>query len=59
MRASPYDLGALGLEPVRVETADGRAEYTRLQREFAQRASVLRQRLLDECNHLLAPMYHF
>jgi hypothetical protein len=53
MRASPYDLTALGLSPVRVETSGGRAEYTRLQREFAQRAVPLRQRLVDECDHLL------
>jgi hypothetical protein len=47
MRASPYDLSDLGFDPVRVETADGRAEYTRQQREFATRAAVLRGRLID------------
>ncbi len=54
MRASPYDLSALGLEPVRVETPGGRAEYTRLQREFADRAAPLRASLIDECDRLLA-----
>jgi hypothetical protein len=49
MRASPYDLTALGFEPVRVETAEGRAEYTRCQREFASRAAALRQSLIDAC----------
>ncbi len=49
MRASPYDLSDLGLDPVRVETADGRAEYTRQQRDFADRAAVLRRRLIDAC----------
>jgi hypothetical protein len=49
MRASPYDLADLGFDPVRVETADGRAEYTRYQRDFADRAAVLRQRLIDAC----------
>ncbi len=47
MRASPYDLADLGFDPVRVETAEGRAEYTRQQRNFADRAAVLRQRLID------------
>jgi hypothetical protein len=52
MRASPYDLSDLGLDPVRVETPEGRAEYTRQQRAFADRAAVLRQRLIDAC-HLI------
>ena len=54
MMASPYDLSALGLSPVRVETPGGRAEYTRLQREFTDRAAPLRQRLIAECDALLA-----
>jgi hypothetical protein len=47
MRASPYDLDALGYPPVRIETAPGRAEYAAAQREFADRAAPLRSRLLD------------
>ncbi|MER5454025.1 3-methyladenine DNA glycosylase [Micromonospora sp. NPDC002389] len=46
MRASPYDLAALGYPPVRVETPEGRAAYAGAQREFAERAGVLRDRLL-------------
>ncbi|MEV0722732.1 3-methyladenine DNA glycosylase [Micromonospora purpureochromogenes] len=46
MRASPYDLAALGYPPVRVETPEGRAEYAAAQRGFAERAAVLRTRLL-------------
>ncbi|RGC69927.1 hypothetical protein C5N14_05820 [Micromonospora sp. MW-13] len=46
MRASPYDLAALGYPPVRVETPEGRAEYAAAQRGFAERAAVLRARLL-------------
>ncbi|WP_346536069.1 3-methyladenine DNA glycosylase [Micromonospora sp. DPT] len=46
MRASPYDLAALGYPPVRVETPEGRAEYATAQRGFAERAAVLRSRLL-------------
>jgi hypothetical protein len=47
MRASPYDLSALGLTPVPVETAEGRAEYAAAQRDFAELAADLRARLLD------------
>jgi hypothetical protein len=46
MRASPYDLAALGYPPVRIETADGRAGYAAAQRAFAERAAPLRQRLI-------------
>jgi hypothetical protein len=49
MRASPYDLADLGYPPVRVETPEGRAEYVRAQRDFADRAAVLRSRLIDLC----------
>jgi hypothetical protein len=49
MRASPYDLRALGYEPVPVETAQGRAEYAAAQRGFAERAADLRAELLRRC----------
>ena len=52
MRASPYDLTDLGLAPVPVETAEGRAEYVAHQRDFAQRAARLRDRLVA----LLSPL---
>ena len=47
MRASPYDLSALGVEPIRIETAAGQAEYVRHQRAFADRAAPLRARLVE------------
>jgi hypothetical protein len=56
MRASPYDLASLGYEPVRIETADGRAEYVSHQRDFAQRAAVLRAALVARCEAVLAPV---
>lgn len=46
MEAAPYDLGDFGLDPVRIETADGKAEYVRRQRAFAERGNCLRQALL-------------
>jgi hypothetical protein len=45
MRASPYDLSELGYAPVCIETPEGRAEYTAMQREFSERAALLRARL--------------
>ncbi len=56
MRASPYDLSGLGLEPVRVETVEGKQEYVTAQRDFAARGAPLRQRLLDECERVLASL---
>ena len=54
MRASPYDLSALGYDPVRVETPEGKAEYVAAQRDFAERGAPLRARLIEECERLLA-----
>jgi hypothetical protein len=53
MRASPYDLTGLDLDPLRVETPDGRTEYVRHQRAFSERAAVLRRRLIDVCGSAL------
>ncbi len=47
MQAAPYDLRALGYEPVEVETPAGRVEYVRRQRELVERALPLRARLSD------------
>jgi hypothetical protein len=53
MRASPYDLSALGYTPVRVETASGKQEYVAAQRTFAERGAPMRQRLIEHCERLL------
>jgi hypothetical protein len=55
MRASPYDLGGLGFEPIAIEKPEGRADYERLQRAFAARAAPLRDRLIALCDRLLQP----
>ncbi len=54
MRAAPYDLRALGYEPIQIEATDGKATYVAAQRDFAARAQVLRRRLIDACDTLLA-----
>ncbi|WP_370881864.1 3-methyladenine DNA glycosylase [Nakamurella flavida] len=45
MRASPYDLTALGYSPVPIETAQGRSRYAAEQRAMTVRARPLRERL--------------
>jgi hypothetical protein len=52
MRASPYDLGRLGLSPVPVETPQGRMAYASAQREFAQRAAPVRAALIAAIDRL-------
>ncbi|ANH38899.1 hypothetical protein I601_2481 [Nocardioides dokdonensis FR1436] len=65
MRAAPYDLSDLEvdgrpLEPVRIETAEGKREYAAAQAAFAERGAPLRLRLVRECERLLeeAPAAH-
>jgi hypothetical protein len=53
MRASPYQLQEIGFEPIRVETADGRAEYVRFQRKIFERALPIRHRVLAAYRRLL------
>jgi hypothetical protein len=54
MRAAPYDLGRWGIEPIRIETPEGKQEYAALQRGFAERAAPLRGRLVGACEQLAA-----
>jgi hypothetical protein len=53
MRASPYDLSGYGFTPVRIETADGRAEYAELQRELYRLGQPVRERLREVYRNLL------
>ncbi|MCW1249338.1 3-methyladenine DNA glycosylase [Acaricomes phytoseiuli] len=54
MQAAPYDLADWGYAPIRIETAEGKAEYVTRQRDFAQEAAALRSRLLND----LEPRVH-
>lgn len=54
MQASPYDVSSYGLAPVAIETPEGKAQYVRHQRAFAERGAALRERLLAACDALLA-----
>ncbi|GIG26105.1 3-methyladenine DNA glycosylase [Cellulomonas denverensis] len=53
MQASPYDVSGYGLAPVPIETPEGKAEYVRRQRAFADRAAGLRARLVQVCAAVL------
>ena len=55
MRASPYDVEELGLEPIRIETDEGKAAFRGLQREVMEKAAPVRERLRLACEALMAP----
>lgn len=54
MRASPYDVGDWGYDPVEIETPEGRRQYEEEQRTLADNARPLRQRLIDGLERTLA-----
>ncbi|GGF39447.1 hypothetical protein GCM10011519_11330 [Marmoricola endophyticus] len=61
MRAAPYDLTGVVLDPygtewtpIAVETPAGKREYADLQRGFAERAAPIRRRLADRLEEALA-----
>ncbi|MFD7078030.1 3-methyladenine DNA glycosylase [Nocardioides sp. NPDC059952] len=56
MKAAPYDLAELDLDPIRIETAAGKQEYAAAQRAFAERAAPLRERLIAECERLVSEL---
>lgn len=54
MQASPYELSAYGCAPIRIETPEGREEFTERQRSLAGRAAELRLRLSAAYDRLLS-----
>ncbi len=58
MRAAPYDLSALGVEAIPIETAAGKALYIEHQRDFATRSNRLRARLLTICDNVIEAASH-
>lgn len=54
MRASPYDVSGFGLQPIRVETAEGRREYAEEQQRLMTVTEPLRDRLLEALRGLQA-----
>jgi len=54
MRASPYDLSAWNVCPVKIETSQGRREYETEQRRLADHAGVLRSKLIDRIGSIVS-----
>ncbi|WP_110206023.1 3-methyladenine DNA glycosylase [Nocardioides daejeonensis] len=61
MRAAPYDMSGITIDPygiawtpIRIETAEGKRVYADLQRQFADRAAPLRQRLVEAIERSLS-----
>lgn len=53
MKASPYDLQELGLDPIKIETDEGRREYMEKQKVIFERSQPIRRQLVEEYKHLL------
>ena len=53
MRASPYDIVALGFAPILLETETGRAEYLQEQRRISDCAATLRSELVLRVEELI------
>jgi hypothetical protein len=47
MQGAPYDMADLGVAPIPLETAEGRREFARIQRDQSDRGRQLRERLLS------------
>ena len=52
MRASPYDLGYLGLKPIKIETEKGKKEYRAAQEILSLEAKKVRSHLIAELESL-------
>lgn len=53
MKASPYDLRDRGLEPIKIETAEGRKEYMKKQQAIFEKSQPIRRQLIKEYRQLL------
>ena len=53
MQASPYDVCSFGLEPIRIETEEGRLEYVKKQMEIYELSMPIRNRLISELERVI------
>ncbi|MFK7849625.1 MAG: 3-methyladenine DNA glycosylase [Akkermansiaceae bacterium] len=53
MQASPYDLSAWKIEPIKIETSEGRRTYEKEQKRLAEKAGTIRSRLINSLNEIL------
>lgn len=54
MQASPYDLQAYGLDPIKIETEEGRLLYVQKQKEIYRKSMPVRKQLIREYKQLVA-----
>ncbi len=54
MKASPYDLADQDLEPIKIETEEGRAEYLLAQQSIFEKGIPVREKLIKEFEQILA-----
>lgn len=54
MQASPYDATEFGLEPIRIETEEGRKIYLESQTKIYQKSKPIRERLIHEAEKILS-----
>lgn len=47
MQASPYDATEFGLDPIKIETESGRAEYLERQMEIYEKSRPIRERVIE------------
>lgn len=53
MQVAPYELSALGVQPIKVETSAGRLEFATRQQGFSNRSQELRETLILELTRAL------
>jgi len=53
MQASPYDMREYGLQPIKIETTDGRIKYRNEQEKLALKAGPIRERIIKVYEDLL------
>lgn len=53
MKASPYDLVDQGLEPIKIETEEGRAEYLNAQQTIFEKGIPVREKLIVEFERII------
>ncbi len=56
MKASPYDLRDFGLEPIKIETDEGRRKYMKKQKAIFEKSQPIRKQLIREYKRLLATL---
>jgi hypothetical protein len=56
MMASPYDLREHGLEPIKIETEEGRKHYLNEQMAIFEKGKIVREKLLSEYEYLVGTL---